>query len=610
MNSYNNYKKLNDIEKRLFKYSDEDLINILVENHDLIEEFYTSSAEEISEKMKNVNHEKIAELLTDNLMNSEIDDALKSIDECDVPSIVKENFPSNEVRELQYETISKIYNAIEKGYKYIVLEAVSGFGKSLIANTLSNIYSEGGSYILTTTNQLANQYAKNFKKYDIARLKPRYSFSCKKNGSTCSAYTCRYGKCEYYNYINSQNNTVRELSCEYLYQLKEGLKSDSAICTYDFFIQENFYHSNYFKPRKLLICDEGHNIDEKITNSTSLKIYPRRFSKDMKLNKSTEYMYLNQNEDYYYYLRKFRRLYEIQLEDKKEGSGLYIKLKKRLEDISKFMNYFKKNNENLTFKIGDSEEWIFKPVKVNRIINDALLKYADVCIFMSSSIFDHENFAFDIGIDESEIYSLRVPNTFDQSKNPINICTKFDMSKDPMETGAAEKSINDIKRILNIHKDEKGIIHTSNYDQVIYLREKLNNKRVITHNSNNRENVLNKFRESSAPMVLISPSMNEGVDLPGDLCRFQIIFKLPYLPFEDPWVKKRENLYEDGKEWYDYKMLTKLIQAHGRGIRFEGDYCKTYVLDNRLFDVINNDLEGNGIIPKYFIYAIENFNPN
>ena len=83
---------------------------------------------------------------------------------------------------------------------------------------------------------------------------------------------------------------------------------------------------------------------------------------------------------------------------------------------------------------------------------------------------------------------------------------------------------NKIKKLLN------DKFHPPNYD-------------IITHNSNNRENVLNKFRESSAPMVLISPSMNEGVDLPGDLCRFQIIFKLPYLPFEDPWVKKRKNLY-------------------------------------------------------------------
>lgn len=101
--------------------------------------------------------------------------------------------------------------------------------------------------------------------------------------------------------------------------------------------------------------------------------------------------------------------------------------------------------------------------------------------------------------------------------------------------------------------------------------------------------------------------MNEGVDLPGDLCRFQIIFKLPYLPFEDSWIHKRKNVYEDGKNWYRYKMITKLIQSYGRGIRFEGDYCKTYILDNRLYEVIYEDLENNEIIPKYFINAIENY---
>ena len=59
--------------------------------------------------------------------------------------------------------------------------------------------------------------------------------------------------------------------------------------------------------------------------------------------------------------------------------------------------------------------------------------------------------------------------------------------------------------------------------------DKLDNPRLITHDKENKTEVIEKFIKSDEPLVLISPSMGEGVDLPGDLCRFQIIYKLPFL---------------------------------------------------------------------------------
>ena len=98
---------------------------------------------------------------------------------------IKDHFPYEKPRTLQLETISKIYDAIEEGYKYIFLEAASGFGKSAVAITLSDIYSSGKTYILTTTHQLASQYLDEFKDYDLKKVEPRSNFPCltKRNGS-------------------------------------------------------------------------------------------------------------------------------------------------------------------------------------------------------------------------------------------------------------------------------------------------------------------------------------------------------------------------------------------------------------------------------------------
>ena len=535
MTSVSNYKKENELEKRLFKYKKSDLIKILLEKEDLIEEFYTSSHSEVEEILKNINYDKIAELLNNNLFINEINTELDKLDEENIPKIIKDNFPSKEPRELQLETISKIYDAIENGYKYIILEAVSGFGKSLIAIALSNIYSEGKSYILTPTHLLIDQYINDFK---ISKLKTRTSFKCKKNGQNCSAYLCAYKNCYHFEASNFKKDFKKSMSCNYLYNLKESLKTNSAICTYDYFIQENFYHSDYLKPRKLLIFDEAHNLDDKFSKAIALKIHLNQF-RELGLNESKEYQNIIQNEDYYYYLIKFKKEYESRLKKMESGSHKYISFKKRLNDIKNFMKYFDKSNSNLVFK-KDNDYWIFRPIKINEMINDALLKNGEVCIFMSSSIFDHENFAYDMGIDEDEIFSIRVPNIFDLTNNPIKLYNEFNMNAENIKNGMAKNTLRTIKQILKNHNNEKGVIHTTNYDCAFYLKKHIDNYRLKTHyNEKDREKVLNDFKKSKDPLVLISPSMNEGVDLPEDLCRFQIIFKLPYLPPDDSWINKR-----------------------------------------------------------------------
>ena len=96
----------------------------------------------------------------------------------DIDSQVKQNFPFKKPRIHQLETISEIKYAIDKGYKYIVLEAGTGTGKSVIAATLAEMY--GSTYILTITKQLQNQYQRDFKDLGFKVVKGRGNFKCKK----------------------------------------------------------------------------------------------------------------------------------------------------------------------------------------------------------------------------------------------------------------------------------------------------------------------------------------------------------------------------------------------------------------------------------------------
>ena len=93
----------------------------------------------------------------------------------------------------------------------------------------------------------------------------------------------------------------------------------------------------------------------------------------------------------------------------------------------------------------------------------------------------------------------------------------------------------------------------------------------------NRQEILNEFYESDEPLVLISPSLSEGLDLKDDLSRFCIICKVPYASLGDPWVKAR---MEKNNIWYTINAAQTLIQMTGRSIRSETDYCDTYILDS------------------------------
>ena len=89
------------------------------------------------------------------------------------------------------------------------------------------------------------------------------------------------------------------------------------------------------------------------------------------------------------------------------------------------------------------------------------------------------------------------------------------------------------------------------------------------------------------------------MDLKGDLARFQIIVKTPWLPLGDERVKKLANL---DRQWYVSKMFSTLIQSCGRGVRSVDDECITYILDGAVIPLIH---QYKSILPSYFIDRIQ-----
>ena len=85
---------------------------------------------------------------------------------------------------------------------------------------------------------------------------------------------------------------------------------------------------------------------------------------------------------------------------------------------------------------------------------------------------------------------------------------------------------------MTSHKNHKGIIHTTSYAQLDFIRKNIShtNKRrfLATDPDIQRDEVIAEHVNSTKPTVLISPSLYTGLDLKDDLSRFQIITKVPY----------------------------------------------------------------------------------
>ncbi|WP_458453089.1 helicase C-terminal domain-containing protein [Methanobrevibacter sp.] len=496
---------------------------------------------------------------------------------------IKQHFPFKKPREEQLETISEIVDAIGKGYKYIVLEAGTGTGKSAIAATLANMHES--SYILTVTKQLQDQYLRDFD--DFKSVKGRSNFTCKSYIEDNVHQSCEEGKCIVEGFdcrYSIKNQTPPE--CPYYRQKYNALNAKTVIANYHYMFLELNYVED-FTNRELLVCDEAHNLESMLMNQLKLEFEKNELKEYIKYDLSDETISdLNSGNfnDWIGFIEEIKSRYSEELAkiENINRTELLIKiasLKQKINDCNHFIANIIHDPDSWIVDFDEEFEVLeFKPVKVDNYAANTLFDFADVCLFMSATILDCELFAQWLGIPASEIYAIRRKTPFDTARNPIIVSEKYNLSKSNLRVNAP-KTLSLIKEILAKHENEKGIIHTVSTQCMYFLMDNIKDRRLIAHSTKNRTEVLEEFKNSKKPLVLVSPSMDEGVDLPGDECRFQIVYKIPYPDLGSKQVKARMTMDSD---WYDYKTSLRLVQTHGRGMRYEDDYCTTYFIDNRL----------------------------
>lgn len=524
-----------------------------------------------------------------------------------------ENFPFTEPRFGQLDIIQNINDAIRQGYKYIILEAGTGTGKSAIATTLAKMYES--AYILTMTKQLQSQYSNEF---DFPLVKGRGNFACLNSNldATCDVGTCKTTPTSsnfFCSFGVAKNPTLdAELAfedsyggavfyqssnhCHYWNQKANAINSPITLMNYDYAIVELNY-VKHFAPRSLLILDEAHNIENKLMATMEVTLYNRTLEKDINKRISDETLKNGELEDWKMEIDAIRDSYEdIDLKDVTKNKA--DRIRSTISRLKTLSNNLEKEPKNWVI---DAEEAgvVFKPLRVHHYAKDNLLKYGDVVIFMSATILSHKMFSKWLGLNPNEVYHIKVDSPFTKEKRPIILNLAGKMSANRIKN-TAPKTIPILQEILKKHENDKGLIHTHSYKCQQYIVNNLYNSRLISHSSKNREQILNFFEKDENPLVLVSPSMSEGVDLPYDKCRFQIIYKMPFPYLGDKQVNMR---MKRDKKWYAYKTVMTLMQAYGRGMRAEDDSCYTYIIDSDINMLFKSPMY-RSLIPDFFKEAV------
>lgn len=198
-------------------------------------------------------------------------------------------------------------------------------------------------------------------------------------------------------------------------------------------------------------------------------------------------------------------------------------------------------------------------------------------VMTSASIGDLDSFALNMGLFNPIKDDL--PSTFDFKNSPVYVLSRWKMSQRYKDENFPKIQAATYE-LCSRYKNQKGIIQTWTYDiaKKIYdaAPDDLKQRMLLYNDSKEKSNLIEWHKFSPDPTILVGPTLNEGIDLPGDECRFILMLKMPYPYLGSNLVKKKADIYTG---WYNNETLKTIIQSIGRGIRYNGDWCQTYILD-------------------------------
>lgn len=540
-------------------------------------------------------------------------------------------FPKDSNPRPQQEfALKKIANAFSSGKKFVIASLPTGSGKSHIASSIARsatpidsrrkelvesyaIYKKDkngnyqyeddfllgdsfGSYILTVTKSLQDQYRGLFENSIVMKGKSNYACDIDPNVSIDFA-PCLFSQ-------KIKDGCFAANRCPYYKTRNNAFTSLDPILNYRSFMNL----PRFLRKREIYIFDEAGELESELVGQYSITINYANLSSE---NIDYKKLYSDNNKEAGAWLN------DVYTKVKSESE----KLKTKLSNIEKNESYEAVKNRDAQ-RLGrlmamvhsletiipfweeceylvetrDSEKVVLVPYDIKPLAQ-MLFDGADMIVMMSATISNPLEFAKTLGIQEGQYEYIDIPSSFDSKKSPIKISRKYSLSY-KNNNRDLPKIIEATLELCKQHKGHKGIIHTHTNKITEELKKKVGkDKRFLFRElGKNNEYIIEEHKNRiDDDTILVSPSLDTGISLDGDLGRFQIILKAPFLPLNSTRIKK---IYDKNKTYYMMKMLDSLVQMCGRCTRSEHDHSITYILDGNVFPSI---VSNKHLLPKHFL---------
>lgn len=551
-------------------------------------------------------------------------------------------------REKQKATTLELVKGIENPeVDVVVLNAPTGSGKSLILDCAARA-TPGWNYITTPLNTLVDQLENDeFISEHIIALKGRNNYNCvhpDDEGTDVDKAICQRdsdfecdvrGKCPYYGRKDAaleHPEVVTNLS----YAMAEGMIPDEVEGT--------------FGKRHKLFVDECQGIEDFALDFIQFIVSQRSVPDEVWKNVSIPREPKENDMDYLIEWvetelldavdEMIHALDMIGVKDEDEASA-YEDLRQYKMRVQNFLSDVTNNEWVASIQTDirknrpNEKKIVFEPVFIGRFLDNLLFDRGQTVVLSSATI-PGGDWLDEIGLGDKTAKTISVGSTFPVENRPVvcnldvgKMVSEHSDSEDNRKTNAWPMA----KRIMELalhHEGEKGFIHCRSYNIMELLKRQYMNhdeveiqgeeynpakwfrNNVMLQDQYNREESLEEWMENDT-QVFFSVAMDEGVDLEGDLCRWQALAKTLY-PFMTKRMKRRkeiaeeENRAQDFWNYYNRKAVIQIQQAYGRGVRSPEDECVFYILDSSVVQqqgLIQMNAE---LFNKWFLEAVQGIN--
>mgnify|MGYP000368563351 CR=1 FL=1 len=531
------------------------------------------------------------------------------------PDRIPASFPAPSFRGNQREALDAIRDAFAAGNDAVLVRAPTGSGKSLLARAVAGAArtpeeaepSEAtGAYYTTPQVSQLDDVAEDDLLEDLNVIRGKRNYTCilpdeqstPVDRAPCareSGYDCSVKhRCPYYaDRAIASNRSIAAMTLAYFMQTAG---------------------SEVFGRRDVVVVDEAHGLSEWAEMYATVDLQPATVPVWDDVGVPDVSAADDPVERTARFAETLAGVCERAAEDLTASAELTpgeAARRDRLQDLrselSWFVSDYRDPTSTTTWVVdqpdGEGTPITIKPLNPARYLHHTVWDRGNKFALLSATILDKEAFCRGVGLDPSNVALVDVPHTFPLDNRPL-----YDVTQGKMTYEHRDETVPNVARLLvrlmAAHPSEKGIVHCHSYAIQERLADHLDDfgvaARVRTHDRDDRDAELESWKATDRPDVFLSVKMEEALDLRGDLARWQVLCKAPYLNTSDSRVARR---LEDGQwSWYYRVALRTVIQAAGRVVRAPDDHGATYLADSSLLDLFDRARTD---MPDWFADAVD-----